>query len=119
MRSSSGHDRLVYVIKVTSSVLEALGVPGYSSERSNKLYDEHGKMGLLVLKQYLDVSYRELCFEEYFGTPIPSSTIIVTLIMQPYFTPLEDDLLLRMLFPSWRTFLEWSSPPWEQNVRRS
>jgi len=61
MRSSSGHDRLVYVIKVTSSVLEALGVPGYSSERSNKLYDEHGKMGLLVLKQYLDVSYRGLC----------------------------------------------------------
>jgi transposase len=60
-RSSSERDRLAYVIKVTSFVLEELGVPRYSSERSNRLYDVHLKTGLLVLKQYLDVSYRELC----------------------------------------------------------
>ncbi|MDR1405335.1 MAG: hypothetical protein LBJ20_07225 [Candidatus Methanoplasma sp.] len=42
-------------------VLDGLGVPRYSSEFSNWLYDDHLKMSLLVLKQYLDVSYRELC----------------------------------------------------------
>jgi transposase len=60
-RSASRLDRLAYVIKVTSMALEGLGVPKYSSEYSKKVYDDHSKIGLLVLKQYLDVSYRELC----------------------------------------------------------
>jgi len=64
-RLSSGCDRLAYVIEVTSFALEGLGVPRYSSERSNKLYDEHLKIGMLVLRQYLDVSYRE--FHDYYG----------------------------------------------------
>jgi transposase len=60
-RSASRSDRLAYVIKVTSMALEGLGVPKYSSEYSKKMYDDHLKIGLLVLKQYLHVSFRELC----------------------------------------------------------
>ncbi|MDR1405456.1 MAG: hypothetical protein LBJ20_07835 [Candidatus Methanoplasma sp.] len=60
-RSSSERDRIGHIIKVTDIVLEGLGVPRYSSVRNNRLYDEHPKISLLILKQYLDVSYRELC----------------------------------------------------------
>jgi len=60
-RVSSKRDRIGHIIKVTVMVLEGLGVPRYSSEFSNRLYDDRVKIGLLVLRQHLDVSFRELC----------------------------------------------------------
>ena len=60
-RSPSKRDRLAYVIKVTSLVLVGLGVPRYSSEFSNRLYDVHIKIGVLIMRQYLDASFREIC----------------------------------------------------------
>ncbi|MDR1404954.1 MAG: hypothetical protein LBJ20_05265, partial [Candidatus Methanoplasma sp.] len=41
--------------------MDELGVLRCSSEFSNQLYDDHLKISLLVLKQNLNVSYRELC----------------------------------------------------------
>lgn len=52
---------MTVVIKTTAVVLKGLGVPKYSSERSNHLYDEHVKIGLLILRQYFSCSYEELC----------------------------------------------------------
>jgi len=60
-RSSSKRDRIGCIIKVTMMVLDGMGVPKYSSKHSNRMYDDHLKMGLLVLRQYLDLSFRELC----------------------------------------------------------
>jgi hypothetical protein len=60
-RSSSRQDRIAYVIRITSMVLDGLGIPRYFSAYSNRMYDNHMKISLLILKQYLDVSYRELC----------------------------------------------------------
>ena len=60
-RVTSRQDRLASIIKATSSVLEGLGVPRYSSEFSNRLYDVHLKIGWLIIRQHLDVSFRELC----------------------------------------------------------
>ena len=58
---ASKRDRVADAIDVTATVLGAMGVPRFSSERSNRMYDEHTKIGLLVLRQHLGVPYRELC----------------------------------------------------------
>jgi len=42
-------------------VLGGLGIPKHSSEFSNRLYDDRLKIGLLIVRQHLDVSFRELC----------------------------------------------------------
>jgi Transposase DDE domain. len=60
-RSSSGRDRIDQIIKVTDMVLEGLGIPKHSSEFSNRLYDDRLKIELLIVRQYLDISFRELC----------------------------------------------------------
>ena len=60
-RSSSKEDRLANIIKVVALVLSALGVPEYSSDRSNRLYSVHAKIGLLVIKQYQKATFRSLC----------------------------------------------------------
>ena len=60
-RSSSGRDRIDQIIKVTDMTLEGLGIPKHSSEFSNRLYDDRLKIELLIVRQYLDVSFRELC----------------------------------------------------------
>jgi len=60
-RRSSKQDRLACIIKVTSLVLVGLGIPKYPSERSNRIYGLHLKVGVLIIRQYLDVSFREMC----------------------------------------------------------
>jgi len=47
-------------------VLEAIGVPENFSARSNRIYSDRAKMALLVLRQYLDLSYEE--FSENLGS---------------------------------------------------
>jgi transposase len=60
-RSSSKEDKLANIIKIIVAVLVDLGVPEYSSERSNRLYSVHAKIGLLVIKQHMGCSFRMLC----------------------------------------------------------
>ena len=62
-RMPSTPDKIDYIIKVIADTLNELSVPKYSSKFSNKVYDDHLKICLLVLKQYLNKSYRELCSE--------------------------------------------------------
>lgn len=60
-RSSSKEDRLAGVINVITTALTGLGVPKYSSERSNRIYSVHAKMGMLIIKQYMKLTFRSLC----------------------------------------------------------
>ncbi|MCL2786216.1 MAG: IS5 family transposase [Methanomassiliicoccaceae archaeon] len=59
-RSAQRADKLAKIIIVVSMALIAAGVPRYSSHFSNHVYDDHAKIGMLVLRQHLDVSYEEL-----------------------------------------------------------
>lgn len=45
------------MINVVTDVLTGLGVPKYSSKKSKHTYSDHSKISMLVLRQYLDVSY--------------------------------------------------------------
>jgi transposase len=60
-RKPSRNDRIAYIIKVTSMVLDGLGVPKHSSKFCKRIYDDHWLFSLLIVRQYLDLSYRELC----------------------------------------------------------
>jgi len=60
-RSSSRDDRLANLIKIVLYVLEGLGVPKYSSARSNHVYSFHAKVCMLVVKQYLKCTFRSVC----------------------------------------------------------
>ena len=56
-----GRDVLAAVMVMTSRILDRLGYPAYSSSRSKRTISDHCKAGLLVIKEWLDVSYRDLC----------------------------------------------------------
>jgi hypothetical protein len=60
-RTSSKEDRLANVINIIVTVLTELGIPKYSSERSNRLYSVHAKIGLLVIRQHIGCSFRKFC----------------------------------------------------------
>ena len=53
---ASRQDRVAYVIKVTATILGAMGIPTYSSRRGNRICGYREKVALLVLRQYLGVS---------------------------------------------------------------
>lgn len=55
-----GDDRLEGLMVIVSKVLNVLGYPLYSSPRSKRMFSDHCKMGLLVIKEWLDLSYRDL-----------------------------------------------------------
>jgi len=57
----TGKDELASVIRIAALTLEELGVPEYSSSKSKRMFSDRFKIGLLVLKAWLDVSYRMLC----------------------------------------------------------
>ena len=48
---------MAVIIKVVMTVLIGMGVSEYSSVYSKRMYSDHAKISLLVLRQYLDVSY--------------------------------------------------------------
>ena len=54
-------DRLAGVMEVVSRVLGKLGYPRFSSPKSKRMFSDHWKMGMLVIKEVLDISYRDLC----------------------------------------------------------
>lgn len=54
------NDFLAGVVVTAISVLEHLDFPEYFSKFSNRIYGDRWKFGLLVLKEYLDVSYEDL-----------------------------------------------------------
>jgi len=56
-----GNDELAAVMTVVCVILEQRGYPEYSSAKSKKTFSDRCKIGLLVLKECFDVSYRTLC----------------------------------------------------------
>jgi transposase len=48
---------MAIIIKVVMMALEGMGVPKYSSKKSKRMYSDHAKIALLVLRQYLNRSY--------------------------------------------------------------
>lgn len=49
------------VVASTCLVLRKIGFPEFSSAKSKKTYSDHWKVGMLVLKEMLDLSYRDIC----------------------------------------------------------
>ena len=65
-RFASNADRLAFIIKVVRNVLIGMGLPDRSSKYSNRVFDDHAKISLLVLRQYLKMSYEK--FSETLGS---------------------------------------------------
>jgi len=59
-------DRLVKIIKRTSLILNAIGFPEYNSGKSKRTCSDHAKIGLLIIRQHLGISY------ESFSLLLPS-----------------------------------------------
>ena len=57
---SKGNDLLAAVVTAAMDILEHLGYPDRSSAKSKRTYGDRWKFGLLVLKEFLDLSYRDL-----------------------------------------------------------
>ena len=57
----TGNDKMAAVMMTVSLVLDALGIARYSSKKSKRTYDDHCKIGLLVLKAATERSYRDFC----------------------------------------------------------
>ncbi len=53
-------DFLAGMVVTAMAVLEHLEMPKYFSRFSNRIFGDRWKFGLLVLKEYLDVSYEDL-----------------------------------------------------------
>ena len=53
-------DYLAGMVATAIMVLEHLDLPEYFSRFSNRIFGDRWKFGLLVLKEYLDVSYEDL-----------------------------------------------------------
>ena len=58
-------DKLAGVINTAMDALIGLGVPKYSSLKSKHTYSDHAEISLLILRQYLGVSYARLCDNLY------------------------------------------------------
>ena len=58
---NTGGDFLAAVVASTCLVLKEIGFPEFSSVKSKKTYSDHWKIGMLVLKEMLDISYRDIC----------------------------------------------------------
>jgi len=56
----AGKDEMASVMIVTSLILSEMGFPEYSSKKSKRTFSDHCKIGLLILKELMDVSYRDL-----------------------------------------------------------
>ena len=59
-RDSNGRGILAAVVTAAMDVLERLEYPDRSSKKSKRTYGDRWKFGLLILKELLDVSYRDL-----------------------------------------------------------
>ena len=57
---SKGKDLLAAVVTAAMDILKHLEYPDRSSVKSKKTYGDRWKFGLLVLKEFLDLSYRDL-----------------------------------------------------------
>jgi hypothetical protein len=57
----TGKDEMASVMVITSLILSEIGSPEYSSTKSKRTFSDHCKIGLLILKEWMDVSYRDLC----------------------------------------------------------
>jgi len=57
----TGRDEMAAVMLIVSLVLDEIGFPKYSSVKSKRTFSDHCKMGMLVLKEHLQRSYRDLC----------------------------------------------------------
>lgn len=57
---SNGKDILAAAVTAVIDVLSHLEFPDRSSKKSKRMYGDRWKFGLLVLKEFLDVSYRDL-----------------------------------------------------------
>ncbi|MCL1811630.1 MAG: hypothetical protein FWG41_05385 [Methanomassiliicoccaceae archaeon] len=60
-RLEGGKDELAAVMMITESVLEHIGFLEHPSPKSKRVLSDRSKTGLLVIKEFLDVSYRMLC----------------------------------------------------------
>ena len=60
-RPCGGGDRYAAVGYAVMRILELSGVPEYRHPRSNHVYSYHQKIALLVLRRYVDSSYRRFC----------------------------------------------------------
>jgi transposase len=58
-RKAQRADRLACIIRTTFLILEGIGYPEYSSEKSKRTYSDHAKVGLLILTEYLGKSFEE------------------------------------------------------------
>jgi hypothetical protein len=56
-----GKDRLAGIMEMCSRILFRAGVPEYSSPKSKKTFSDHFKVGLLVIRKLMDLTYRDLC----------------------------------------------------------
>jgi len=56
-----GQDTLAAVIVMTSKILSRMGFPEFSSPKSKRAFSDHFKIGLLVIRKHLDLTYRDLC----------------------------------------------------------
>ncbi len=52
-------DRLAAVMRTTSSILKDLGRPEYSSEKSKRIFSDHAKIGLPIVRQMIVSSYED------------------------------------------------------------
>jgi len=52
-------DRLEDIIKTAFMILTGIGYPEYSSKKSNRIYSDHAKIGLLIVMEYLGKSFAE------------------------------------------------------------
>jgi len=55
-------DIFASVMVITSLTLDEIGFPKYSSNKSKRTFSDHCKIGLLILKEWLSLSYRDLCW---------------------------------------------------------
>jgi len=55
-------DVLASVMVIASLTLDEVGFPKYSSVKSKRTFSDHCKTGLLILKELLSLSYRDLCW---------------------------------------------------------
>lgn len=60
-RPCGGGDRYAALGRAVMRILVLAGVPEYRHARSNHVYSYHQKIALLVLRRYVDSSYRRFC----------------------------------------------------------
>ena len=56
----NNRDYLAALVSTAMAVMDHLDIPEYFSRFSNRIFGDRWKFGLLVLKEFLDLSYEDL-----------------------------------------------------------